>query len=120
MTGYLYILITLLLTTYGQLVLKWRLAIHGHFPEHFREQLIYLGKALLDPYIISSFGAAFLASLTWIAALTKFEISYAYPFMSLSFVLVLVLSYFMFNEPMTVNKVAGVLLIVAGLYFASR
>jgi multidrug transporter EmrE-like cation transporter len=120
MTKYLYILFTLLLTVYGQLVLKWRINFHGDFPSGFKLQLLYLGKALLDPYILSSFLAAFLASLTWIAALTKFELSRAYPFMSISFILVLVFSSFLFNETITFNKLAGVLLIMTGLYFASR
>ena len=120
MIGYIYILLTLLLTAYGQLILKWRINLLGTFPDQFKLQLCYLGKALIDPYIISSFIAAFLASLTWIAALTKFEISYAYPFMSLSFILVLVFSYLLFNEPLTLNKIMGIILIMVGLYFASR
>ena len=39
--------------------------------------------------------------------MTKFEISYAYPFMSLSFVLVFGLSIFLFQESVTFAKVAG-------------
>lgn len=120
MMGYLYILLTLLLTVYGQLILKWRMDLHGALPATLKSQLHYLGKALLDPYVISSFAAAFLASLTWMAALTKFRLSYAYPFMSLSFLLVLVFSYFLFREPVTTGKIAGVVLIIIGLYFSSR
>jgi drug/metabolite transporter (DMT)-like permease len=120
MIGYLYILITLILTAYGQLILKWRLNSMGHFPEVYKEQLKFIGTTLLDPYIISSFVAAFLASLTWIAALTKFQLSYAYPFMSLSFIIVLILSYFIFNEPLTASKIIGALLIVGGLIVASK
>jgi len=118
--GYLYILLTVLLTAYGQLILKWRIDLHGAFPDQFKLQLFYLGKALLDPYVISSFVSAIFASLTWMAALTKFKLSYAYPFMSLSFLLVLIFSYLLFKEPLTPAKVAGVVLIIIGLYFASR
>ena len=120
MIGYLYILLTLVLTAYGQLILKWRIDLYGAFPEQFKSQLLYLGKALLDPYIISSFISALLASLTWMAALTKFKLSDAYPFMSLSFLLVLIFSYLLFKEPLTTGKVAGAMLIIIGLYFASR
>ena len=120
MMGYLYILLTLALTVYGQLILKWRIDLLGTFPAQLKSQLLYLGKALLDPYIISSFAAAFLASLTWMAALTKFRLSYAYPFMSLSFLFVLLFSYLLFKEPLTISKLAGVILIIIGLYFTSR
>ena len=78
MTGYIYILVTLILTAYGQLILKWRINFYGAFPEQYKMQMLYLGKVLVDPYIISSFVAAFFASLTWIAALTKFEIGRAH------------------------------------------
>ena len=120
MIGYIYILLTLVLTSYGQLILKWRIDLHGAFPEQFKSQMLYLGKALLDPYIISSFISALLASLTRMAALTKFKLSHAYPFMSLSFILVLIFSYLLFKEPLTTGKVTGVMLIIIGLYFSSR
>jgi len=44
---------------------------------------------LFDPLIFSGFASAFIASFFWMAAMTKFELSYAYPFMSRVFVLVL-------------------------------
>jgi uncharacterized membrane protein len=109
-----------LLTVYGQLILKWRLQFFGAFPLHLKEQFLFLGNVLLDPYVLSSFIAAFLASLTWIAALTKFQISYAYPFMSLSFILVLWLSFVFFHEPLTLNKIMGTLFILVGLLIASK
>lgn len=64
--------------------------------------------------------AGFLAFLCWMAAMTKFELSYAYPFMSLSFLLVLILSAVLFREPMTIAKTVGVTLVVVGLIIASR
>jgi multidrug transporter EmrE-like cation transporter len=120
MIGYIYILLTIILTVYGQLILKWRLSFFGSFPTNFKEQLLFLVQVLIDPFVLSSFAAAFLASLTWIAALTKFDVSYAYPFMSLSFIIVLLLSYLLFNEPLTATKVLGIIFILIGLYIASN
>jgi drug/metabolite transporter (DMT)-like permease len=116
----MYIFITLILTVYGQLILKWRLNHLGHLPEKFSEQARYMLHALMDPFVISSFAAAFLASFTWIAALTKFQLSYAYPFMSISFIMVLILSFYIFNEPLTAGKIIGSLMIVGGLIIASK
>ncbi len=114
--GYLYIFLTVVFTVYGQLILKWRLEIFGDFPEKGVGQIFeYFIKVLIDPYVLSSFLAAFLASLTWIAALTKFEISFAYPFMSLSFIGVLVFSVLFLGETATINKLVGLSLIVAGI-----
>jgi uncharacterized membrane protein len=54
------------------------------------------------------------------AAMTKFELSYAYPLMSLNFVIVLILSAWLLHEPVTLNKTIGIILIVAGTVIASR
>jgi uncharacterized membrane protein len=118
--GYIYIIATLLLTAYGQLILKWRLNFLGAIPSGFKNQVSYFFTALTDIYILSSFAAAFLASLTWMAALTRFNLSFAYPFMSLSFVIVLFLGAVFLHEPLKITSIAGVLLIIAGLYIASR
>jgi uncharacterized membrane protein len=75
---------------------------------------------LFDPAIFSGFAAAFLASLAWMAAMTKFELSHAYPFMSLNFVVVLLLSGWILSEPVTLQRMAGVILIVLGTVVAAR
>ncbi len=64
--------------------------------------------------------AGFFALVCWLAAMTKFELSYAYPLMSLAFVLVLIFSAFLFHEPVTAPKVLGILLIMLGIFVASR
>lgn len=118
--GYLYILGTVLFTVYGQLILKWRITTYGTLPELFSDKVIFLAKLLFDPYIFSGFFSGFIASFFWMAAMTKFELSYAYPFMSGAFVLVFIFSVFIFNEPVTWQKVLGLTLIVAGIIVTSR
>jgi undecaprenyl phosphate-alpha-L-ara4N flippase subunit ArnF len=41
-------------------------------------------KFLFNPFIFSGFVSAFIASICWTMAMTKFEITYAYPFICLS------------------------------------
>jgi undecaprenyl phosphate-alpha-L-ara4N flippase subunit ArnF len=48
------------------------------------------------------------------AAMTKFEITQAYPFMSLAPALVFVIGVFFLGEAFTIGKVVGLLLIVLG------
>jgi multidrug transporter EmrE-like cation transporter len=118
--GYMYIVLTILLTAYGQLVLKWRMNSLGELPADFADKFFFLIKAVFDPYIFSGFFAAFVASLTWMAALSKFDLSFAYPFMSMAFVVVLAASYFLLHEPVGFTKILGMILIVIGLVIASR
>jgi drug/metabolite transporter (DMT)-like permease len=118
--GYFYIFLTIILTVYGQIVLKWRLNQLDALPQMFTAKLVFLLKAVFDPYIFSSFFSAFLASLAWMAALKEFDLSKAYPFMSLSFVCVMVLSYWLFKETVSTQKIIGSILIVAGIYLVSK
>ncbi|MFD2623981.1 EamA family transporter [Salibacterium salarium] len=118
--GYLYIFGTIFFTVYGQMMLKWRISKFGSLPADLSEKIVFLLKLLLDPLILSGFLSAFVASLFWMAAMTKFDISYAYPFMSLSFMLVFFLSILIFNEPITSYKVIGLILIVAGILVTSQ
>ena len=113
--GYLYIFGCIFFTVYGQLILKWRLSLKGAMPEAFAEKLMFLAKAFLDPFILSGFAAAFVASLFWMAAMTKFQVSFAYPFMSIAFIAVLFLSALFFHEPITLGKVLGLILITSGI-----
>ncbi len=52
--------------------------------------------------------------------MTKLELSYAYPFVGLTFVLVLVFSVVLFKEPLTLYKIIGVGFIAIGIIISSR
>jgi drug/metabolite transporter (DMT)-like permease len=114
------ILSTVLLTVYCQIVVKWRVRQAGALPADLPQRAIFLIKLLFDPWMLTVMLAAFLAGLSWFAAMTKYELSYAYPFMSLAFVIVLLLSALFFHEAVTVPKVVGLLVVIAGLIIASR
>ncbi|HEX7065744.1 MAG TPA: EamA family transporter [Bacillales bacterium] len=118
--GYFYIFATIFFTVYGQIILKWRISKYGSLPVDFGEKVIFLLKLLFDPLILSGFVSAFIASLFWMAAMTKFDISYAYPFMSLSFVLVFLLSIVIFHEPVNLYKIVGLALIILGIIVTSK
>ncbi|MCL6435023.1 MAG: EamA family transporter [Leptolyngbyaceae cyanobacterium HOT.MB2.61] len=117
---YLYIAASVGFTVYGQLILKWRIRNFGPLPVDPVSKLQFLLSLLLDPAIFSGFAAAFLAALAWMAAMTKFELSHAYPFMSLNFMMVLILSGVLLREPLTPPKLIGVMLIVLGTTVAAR
>ncbi|MFK3798190.1 EamA family transporter [Pseudomonas sp. NPDC088444] len=120
LSDYTYIAATIFFTVYGQLILKWRIARMGALPTEMFAKLKFLIFLLFDPAIFSGFAAAFLASLAWMAAMTKFDLSHAYPFMSLNFVIVLLLGGWFLHEPVSMQKVVGVLLIVTGTIVAAR
>ncbi len=118
--GYLYIVSTLILTVYGQLIIKWQISKAGHLPSDFQRKIWFLLSQFVNPWILTGFASAFLASLAWMAAMTKFELCEAYPFMSLAFVLVMAFSVLFLGESFTLTKVVGTAMVVAGLIVITR
>lgn len=115
-----YIALTILFTVYSQLVLRWQSARLGAAPEHMTDKVLFVLPLLLNPWVISALVATFLAGLSWMIAMTRFQLSYAFPFASLSYVLIMFAAFFVFGEPPTAAKMIGTLIVVAGLVVIAR
>lgn len=113
--GYFFIALTILLTLYGQLVMKWQISLAGPLPAGFVGKLSFLIEALLNPWVLSGLGAAFVASLCWMLALSKLPLSTAYPLTATNFFLIFVFSAAVLGEPITWSKVIGTSLIIVGV-----
>lgn len=120
MIHHIYIFLTVILVVYSQLIMKWQVGLAGELPLGVIDKIWFLLGVLFRPWVISGLAATFLSGLSWMAAMTKFPINYAYPFTSLSFLLILVFSSIFFQEAITLNKAIGTGLIVAGVIVASR
>lgn len=66
---------------------------------------------------IISYGISF---LLWIKVLSKVELSYAYPMVSIGYVLIMFFSYFIFKENISIIRIAGVVFIIIGVILVSR
>ncbi len=110
----------ILLTVFGQVVFKWQAGLIQVIPEQTVEKFWFFVHLALNPWIIASYASAFLASLFWWLALQKLDLSHAYPFTMLSYVLILLLSALLFREAITTPKIIGMVLIIAGMIIASR
>lgn len=118
--SYLYIALTVLFTVYGQIVIKWQAGQAGELPAGGGEKVVFLLRLVLNPWVFSGLCAAFVASLTWMAAMTRLPLSHAYPFVSASFVLVVLSGALFFHEPLTWPKIVGMVCIVAGIVIGSQ
>ncbi|EIW19068.1 EamA-like transporter family protein [Pelosinus fermentans] len=61
-----------------------------------------------------------ISTILWIMALKKVELSYAYPMVSLGYILVFIASYFIFHEPINWLRMGGMLFIIAGITLVAR
>ena len=116
--GYLYVIFKILFTVYGQVILKWRISDLNwslDMTGGIGKMIVSYMKFLFDPLIFSGFISAFIASVFWMLAMTKFELTYAYPFMALSPALVFIIGIFVLGETFTIGKVLGLLVIMIGI-----
>ncbi|MGH9956343.1 MAG: EamA family transporter [Pyrinomonadaceae bacterium] len=114
------ILATVTTNAISQLCLKQGMLLVGHF--HFSPAVMVqmLPKVILNPFIVLGLITLVLSMGLHLMVLSRVDLSYAYPFLSISYVLVLAAGYFLFNEPVNVSRVFGVALICVGTFFIAR
>ena len=74
-------------------------------------------RVMISPYILSGLFLYGMATVLWLFILTKVPLSVAYPIQSIAYILAVFGAYFFFQEEITLWKVIGVILIMAGVSF---
>ena len=75
---------------------------------------------VFSPFVIIGL-ALYVGSVgVWLFVLRNTDLSLAYPFVSLSFILVLLLSAFVLGESITATRIAGSFIIILGLIILAR
>jgi len=75
----------------------------------------WLLSVFTSPTILAAFVLFAVSALLWIAALRETPLTVAYPMVALSYIIIFVGSYFLFAEPITLTKLIGAVLVVAGI-----
>ena len=98
----------------SQLLLKQGMVRIGTFEFTSTGISSTLPRVLLSPYVIGGLLTLIFSMGLHLLALSRVDISFAYPFLSVSYVIVLVAGYFLFGEAISMYRIAGVALICAG------
>ena len=119
--NHFYLLLAISFSIVSQLIIKWKMSVFSFDDyETWQDKFALAFSMLLNPYIIISLFLTLLAGVTWMIAMTKFEISYAYPFTLLGLVLVTIFSVVFFGESVNTYKLSGIVLIVLGIVVISK
>lgn len=118
--NHIYIFLTILFTVYSQLVMRWQVTAAGQLPDDVTSKIRFIVTLLLNPWVISGVVSTFFAGVSWMLAMTKFEISYAFPYVSLNYVLILAASIILFNESFSAIKFLGSLIIIVGIIVIAK
>ncbi|SPF37602.1 conserved membrane hypothetical protein [Syntrophobacter sp. SbD1] len=77
-------------------------------------------KFVAAPYILIGFGLYGVSAILWLDVLSKLDISVAFPMVSCTYIATLFVGRYMFNEPVNLCRIIGVLLICSGVVFVIR
>jgi drug/metabolite transporter (DMT)-like permease len=112
---HLWILLTVALGTYSQLILRWQMTLIGSVPVELLPKVQFIILTALKPWVLSALFATFLAGLSWMVVLSKFELTYAFPFTALNFIVILAAGAMILGETITPAKIIGTLIVLAGI-----
>lgn len=74
-----------------------------------------LVSGLTNPYVILGLLLYGASSLLWLLVLSRLEVTVAYPFVGLGFVITMFLGSVLSHEPLGLTRIIGTLLVVAGV-----
>lgn len=118
MKGVPLILTAVLMGAAGQVIMKKGMLIYGEVSAGaVWRQLVPI---LRVPFVSLGLLCYALSAVLWIAVVSKVDLSLAYPMVSVAYVAVFVASWFLFGEKISGVRVAGLVLIVAGVLVISR
>ena len=120
-SGYMYLFAAIFLAAASQFLFRLETLSLDTLPDQLHEKIIFLIKLVItSPLLFLGMCLTFLGGIFWLLALTKFELSYAYPFTGLAFILILSLDIVFFGANLNFSKVIGTLIVFAGLVVLSR
>lgn len=113
-------LISILTTIAGQILLKKATASQ---PVSFDTSRLFSSLVALatNPYLLGWILSSGISATLWIFVLSRFELSFAFPVStSLTYILILVLSWWLFGEQLSLIRWLGIGLMCIGIFMASQ
>ncbi len=77
-------------------------------------------QLIFQPYIIGGLVCYVFSVAIWIVALSKLDVSIAYPMLSIGYILNAFAAWYLFGEIITYQKLIGITIIIIGVYFVAR
>jgi len=74
-----------------------------------------LTLTLGNPWVLLGLATYFLSALVWLAVLARVQVSFAYPFVGIGFILTMLLGWWLMGDTLNVPRVVGTLLIATGV-----
>ena len=109
------IVVSVLLNAGAQIFLKKGMLLIGNIQVSVSSMLAMLPKLAMNIYIWGGFACYAVSILLWLVVLSKVEVSYAYPFLSIGYIVTAFIGYYFLGESMSLYKAGGIAVICAGI-----
>lgn len=103
------------LTVTGEVLLKIGI---NHVTTHvgaFSLEPRVLWATFTDWRVILGFALVFGGAIFWLGVISRVDLSFAYPLLALNYVIILIPSRVLLNEPITMMRLVGAMIIVIGV-----
>lgn len=118
----LMIILTVILNTAGQFMIKAGVneIVSTTGKIDFSNLLGWLLKAVGNGFVLGGFFSYALSAVLWIVILSRAQLSWAFPMVSLSYVITALVAPVLLNETFSYMRFIGILIICLGVFFVSR
>jgi multidrug transporter EmrE-like cation transporter len=114
------VLTGVLLNAVAQLALKASVSDTGIINLDMQSLLSSAGSLALNLWLWLGLACYAISVVVWILALSRVDVSIAYPMLSIGYIVNAVAAWHLFDEPMNLGKVAGIGIIIVGVYILAR
>ena len=114
------LLAAIVLGTIAQLLLKAGTNAVGPFAFTLDNALPVGMRLAMEPRILGGAGCYVVSLAIWIMALSRVEVSVAYPMLSIGFALNALLAWWLLGEAVTPARMLGIAVIIAGVWLVAR
>lgn len=113
------IIISVLLNCSAQILMRKGMLINGEVND-MQRLLLSIPGMLTNIFLWGAMLCYAISIVTWMVVLSKVEVSYAYPFLSIGYVLSAVAGYLWFAESISLTRIFGIIVICIGVILISR
>lgn len=107
-------------SAFGQIALKFGMASAAVQAALTTGGVVPVSTAIaINPFVLSGLFMYGFSAMVWLFVLARLDVSIAYPFVSLGFVVTMSLGCLLFGEPLTLRKVLGTIVVMFGVYLVA-
>ena len=118
--AFILILTGVLLNAAAQLALKASVSDTGVISLDMQSHFSSAGSLASNLWLWLGLICYGVSVIVWILALSRVDVSIAYPMLSIGYIVNAIAAWHLFDEPMNIGKVVGIGVIIVGVYILAR